>query len=439
MHHRDNARPQLERSLGLWQLVVSGVGIVIGAGIYVLVGEAAADAGGLLWLSFVIAGVLAAFTGMSYAELAGLFPTAGAEYEFARRAFNEFVGFMAGWIMIASLIVAAATVAVGFAEYLRWFIDLDARLGAAGLLLVLTAVVSTGVERSIWLSVALVALQVGGLLLVIVAGAPHLGEEPLLEGAGAGGVMAGAALVFFAFIGFDEVVTLSEETRDASRVVPRALLLSLGISTLLYVAVGVTAVSAVGADALGAAEQPLGLVMEERMGSRAGDVIAVIALASTVNTTLLVLTAATRLMFSMARDGALPPALATLGPRAGAPWIAAVAAFVVAVPFALSGSIELIAEVTNFAVYVLFVGVNLAVIRLRRLLPDVSRPFKAPGSVGGVPITAVLGIVTSVLLLFYIAPAAWLLGGLLIASGLGAWFIGPYVGRKPLRGPSMTE
>jgi APA family basic amino acid/polyamine antiporter len=307
------------------------------------------------------------------------------------------------------------------------------------LLLLLTGVVVSGVERSIWLSVVLVVLQVGGLLLVIFAGAPHIGDEPLLEGAGAGGVVAGAALVFFAFIGFDEVVTLSEEVHEANRVVPRALLLSLGISTLLYVAVGVAAVSAVGASALGAADQPLGLVMEERVGSGAGDVIAVIALASTVNTTLLVLTAAARLIFSMARDGALPPGLATVRRRGGGPWLAALAASAVAIPFALSGSIELIAEVTNFAIYVLFVGVNVAVIRLRHLLPDAPRPFTAPGNICGTPVTAVMGILTSVMLLFYIAPAAWLLGGLLVLSGLGACLIGPYVGRKPVGEASTTE
>lgn len=431
----NEAPPGLRQSLALWQLVVSGVGIVIGAGIYVLVGQAAADAGGLLWLSFIIAGLLAAFTGLSYAELAGLFPSAGAEYEFARRAFNEFVGFMAGWMMVGALIVAAAAVSVGFAQYVRWFVDIPIEAAAIGLLVVLTGIVIAGLERSIWVSVVLVALQIGGLVLVVAAGAPHIGDASLLDGAGATGVMSAAALVFFAFIGFDEVVTLSEETRDPSRTVPRALLLSLGISTLLYVLVGVAAVSAVGAEALGASDQPLGLVMEQRFGARAGDVVALIALASTTNTTLLVLTAATRVIFSMARGGALPPMFAALTPRSSAPWLGAVAAGVVAVPFALSGSIELIAEVTNFAIYVLFVGVNLAVIRLRRTSPAASRPFRAPFAIGTLPVTAVLGVLTSVLLLFYIDPAAWMLGAIMIALGVGAWLIGPYLGRKPVDAP----
>lgn len=426
-----SGRPELRRSLQLWQLVVTGVGIVIGAGIYVLVGEAAQDTGGLLWLSFVIAGVLAGLTALSYAELAGLFPAAGAEYEFARHAFNEFIAFMAGWMMVAGLIVAAAAVAVGFAHYVQWFVDVDRSIAATGLLLLLTAVVSMGLQHSIWVSVLLVTLQVGGLVLVVAVGIPDIGNETLVSGAGVTGVMSAAALVFFAFIGFDEVATLAEETRDPSRTVPRALLLALGISTLLYVLVGIAAVSSVGADALGSSPQPLGLVLEERVGSAAGDTIALIAIASTTNTTLLVLTAATRMIFSMARGGALPPAFVALTPRTSAPWLAAAAVCGVAVPFALSGQIELIAEVTNFAVFVLFVGVNFAVIRLRRRMPDAPRPFRAPLTVGSTPITAVLGVLTSVLLLFYIQPAAWLLGAIMVALGVGAWLVGPYVGRKP--------
>ncbi|MFN8584696.1 MAG: APC family permease [Dehalococcoidia bacterium] len=429
---------ELKQSLRLWQLVASGVGIVVGAGIYVLVGQAAADAGGLLWVSFLVSGALAALTGLSYAELAALFPRAGAEYEFARQAFGESIGFMAGWMMVGALLVGAAAVAVGFAHYVQWFVDVDLRVAAIGLIVALTLLVIAGLERSIWLSVALVAVQVGGLLVVIVAGAPHLGDESLREGAGIGGVMSAAALVFFAFIGFDEVVTLSEETRDPARSVPRALLLTLGISTLLYIAVGVVAVSAVGADALGRSDQPLGLVMEQDIGSRAGDVIAAIALASTTNTTLLVLTAGARMIFSMARGNVLPPVFALLTPGARTPWLAALAGAAVAIPFTLSGRIELIAQVTNFAIYVLFVGVNLAVIRLRQRRPDLPRRFRAPFEVRSVPLTAALGVVTSVFLLFYIERAAWVLGLLMVASGVAAWLASPYLGRRGA-GPMTDE
>ncbi len=420
---------ELKRTLGLWQLTVSGVGIVIGAGIYVLVGEAAADAGNMLWLAFILAAVLAALTGMSYAELAGLFPNAGAEYEFARQAFNEFTGFMAGWMMIGANIVGAAAVSLGFAAYARHFIDIDLRVAALGLLLLLTAIVISGVQRSIWLSLGLVTLQVGGLILVITAGASHVGERSLVEGSTAAGVLAASALVFFAFIGFDEIVTLSEETKDAARVVPRALLLALGISTLLYVAVGVVAISAVGADALSTAERPLALVMEDATGARASSVIAALAIASTMNTCLLMLTAASRLIYSMARGGALPPRLHRLTPRGNAPWLAALAALAVAVPFVFTRQIGLVAEVTNFAIYAIFLTVNLALIRLRFLRPDATRTIRVPLDVRGVPVFPTLGIASVVLMTVYLRPEAWVLGALMVASGIAAWHLGGHLGR----------
>lgn len=411
----------LQRTLGLWQLTVSGVGIVIGAGIYVLIGEAARDAGSAVWLAFVVAALLASLTGLGYAELASMFPSAGAEYEFARRAFGDFAGFMAGWMMIAGNAVGGAAVAIGFAEYLRHFVGVDAHAGSLALLALLTTVVIGGLRRSIWLTAGLVVLQIGGLLLVIAAGAPHLGSEPLLEGASAGGVLSAAALVFFAFIGFDEVVTLSDETRDAARVVPRALLLALGISTLLYVAVGVAAVSAIGGDALGHAERPLALVMQHDWGGRAAGILAAIALAATTNTTLLVLTAASRLLYSMARGGSLPRWLGRVGQHGHAPWAAALVAFAIAAPFALSGQIEPVAAATNFALYVIFLIVNLAVITLRFRHPALPRPFRAPLSLGRLPLLPALGLVVTLAMMAFLEPQAWLLGGGLLLAGVAAW------------------
>ncbi len=415
----------LERTLGLWQLTVSGVGIVIGAGIYVLIGSATAEAGSLVWASFVLAAVLGGLTGLSYVELAGLFPSAGAEYEFARRAFNEFWGFLAGWLMIAGNVVAAGAVALGFAEYLRHFIEVDTRVAALALLLVLTGIIASGVRRSIWLTTALVVLQVGGLLLVIAVGAPHVGDRSLTEGSMTG-VLSAAALVFFAFIGFDEVVTLSDETRDPSRVVPRALLLALGLSTLLYVAVGVVSVSTIDWRVLAASDRPLAVVLGHEGNTRSADVVAWIALASTTNTTLLVLTAASRLMFDMARKGAFPPVLGLVSRRARAPYAAALVAFVVASGFALLGSIDLVAAVTDFTVYAVFVAVNLAVLRLRHTMPDVLRPMRAGPSLGRWPVASVLGLLATLAMLAFLEVAAWGIGLALIVLALMAWMVRGY-------------
>ncbi len=410
----------LRRTLSLWQVTVAGVGIVIGAGIYVLIGEATGSAGSLVWLSFILAAVLGGLTGMSYAELAGLFPSAGAEYEFARRSLNEFWGFLTGWVMIAGNIAGAGAVPLGFAQYLRNFVDVDTRVAACGLLIVLTLVVLSGTSRSIWLTTVLVALQIGGLLLVVAAGVEHIGDRSLVEGT-ATGVLGGAALVFFAFIGFDEVVTLSDETRDPSRTIPRALLLALGISTVLYVAVGVAAVSVVDWRDLAASDRPLALVMSHDWGSRAGAIVSWIALASTMNTTLLLLTAASRLLYDMGRKGALPSFLGRVSGTTHAPVWAAIVPAVLASGFAMSGRLGLVAAVTNFAVYAVFVVVNVAVLRLRRSMPDAPRPFRVRPSLGAWPVLPVLAIGVTLLMAAFLELAAWGVGGALLALGWVTW------------------
>ncbi len=413
--------PALRRSLNFWQVTATGVGIVIGAGIYVLIGEATKDAGNGVWISFGVAAGLSALTAMSYAELTSMFPSAGAEYEYGRHAFGEFFGFIAGWMMIVAYMVAAAAVSIGFAQYLQQFVDIDARIGSVGLLVVLTFIVISGIERSIWLSVALAVLQVGGLLLVIVSGAPHIGSRSLVEGASTTGVLSGAALVFFAFIGFDDIATLAEETHDARKVMPRALLATLLISALLYMLVGLSAISLVGGDALAAADRPLSVVIAHDWGSRASSIVAFIALAATTNTTLLVLTASSRIMFGMSREGALPAVLSRVGRRGRAPYAAAILSLVVAAAFALIGNIGFVASVTNFAVYAIFLMMNAAVIALRFRMPDAERSIRAPLNVGRVALLPWIAILSILVMLIFLDRAAWALGaGALIMGGI-AW------------------
>lgn len=426
---------ELRRSLGFWQVTVSGIGIVIGAGIYVLIGPATEEAQNAVWLAFLMAAVLSALTGLSYAELAGMFPSAGAEYAFARHAFNEFAGFVVGWMMIAANLIAAAAVSIGFAHYLRQFVDVDLRVGAIGLLVVLTVIIAGGIQRSIWFSVVLVILQVGGLLLVIVAGAPHIGSTSLLEGGSVSGVLGAAALIFFAFIGFDEIVTLSEETRDAAKVIPRALLLALGVSATLYVIVAIASISVIGAPAIAGSDTPLTLVVAHDWGSRAGDIVAAIALASTTNTTLLVLTAASRLLFGMSRDGSLPYVFSSVTAGGRAPYVAAIVACVVAMFFALIGDIGLVASATDFAVYGIFIAVNVSLIVLRFRAQDVPRTFVTPFRVGRVPVLPVLGIATVLLMIGNLEWRAWLIGLGTVTAGVLLWSMLRSL-RKPASAPA---
>ena len=186
----DPATMSLRRVLGLVEVTAGGVGIIIGAGIYVLLGAATAQAGALVWAAFVVAAVLSALTGLSYAELSSMFPSAAGEYEYTRHAMPEWVAFVVGWTMIVGLVIAAATVSIGFARYLGYFVDLDPRVAALGLLAGVAAVAMIGVKQSARLTVALSAVQVGGLFFVVAIGLPHVGDVDLFDApAGMGGVL----------------------------------------------------------------------------------------------------------------------------------------------------------------------------------------------------------------------------------------------------------
>lgn len=426
MHNGGNhPATSLHRVLGMTEVTAGGVGIIIGAGIYVLLGAATAHAGPLVWAAFLMAAVLSALTGLSYAELSSMFPSAAGEYEYTRQALPEWVAFIVGWTMIAGLVVAAATVSIGFARYIGYFVDIDPRATALGLLVAVCVVAMIGVKQSARLTVGLSAVQVGGLLLVVAIGLPHVGDVDLRTGPGVGGVLTAAALVFFAFIGFDEVITLAEETRDPTRTVPRALLLALGLSTALYVAVAVAAVSVLGAGALAASPRPLADVMAHVLGGRGATVVAAIAVMTTTNTTLLALTAASRVMYGMAKAGAMPRAFAAVHPARGTPVRAIIAVASVAAVFAALGEFAVIAAVTDFAVYVVFLAVNGTVVILRRTRPDLPRPFAVAGAIRGVPVVPILGLASVALMMTQLDPHAIGLGMALCAAGLAAgWLLG---------------
>ena len=402
--------------LGLTQVTASGVGIIIGAGIYVLLAPATAHAGGLVWLSFLLAAGLCGLTGLAYAELASMFPRAGAEYEYTRQVAPEPVAFVVGWVMAVGLLIAAATISLGFGRYLQTFVDVDERLGAWSLLAAVTLVGWAGIRRASWLVLALTAVQMGGLLVVIAIGVDHVGDVDLFSGHGIGGVTSGAALVFFAFIGFDEVITLSEETVDPTRTIPRALVLALGISALLYAGTAVAAVSVLSVDALASSSRPLTDVVAHALGGSAEKGMAVVALLTTLNTTLLAVTAASRILYGMAESGSLPAVVAHLN-RRRAPSVSILGVAVAAAGFVAIGDLDLVAGATDVAVYVVFLAVNAVVVVLRLRRPDAERPFRIPGAIGRVPVVPLLGIAATLVMMPRLAPSSLLLGGGIVAVG----------------------
>lgn len=412
------SRPELRRSLGLMETTAGGVGLILGAGIYALVGEAAGTTGDALWMSFGLAAVIAALTGLSYAELASAYPKAGADYEYSRQAMGRRVASVVGWAIVAGNVVAAAAVALGFGGYFGEFAPISTTLGAMVALAVAGGIAAYGIRESMWMSIALTAVEVGGLLFIIAIGVPHVGEVPLFETkSGAAGVLSGAALVIFAYIGFEQVATLAEETREPSRTVPRAVLLSIAVSTVIYMGVAVAAVSVVGWERLSEADAPLTVVASDAIGNGASDLISVIALFSTFNTMLLMVVAASRLVYGMATAGSLPSTLGVVHGRFRTPAVAILLCTVGAIGVATFGDIGLAAQVANFAIAVGFAAVNTSLIVLRFRQPDTPRPFRLPLTVARVPVLPVLALGGVAVMIGSLDGEAVLLGLAFVAVG----------------------
>jgi APA family basic amino acid/polyamine antiporter len=349
----------LRRTLGLFQVTLSGVGVILGAGVYALIGPAAALAGNALWLSFLLAGVTAGLTAYAYAQLGRLAPRNSPEFQYTALAFGPTTGFVAGSLMLAADILATAAVTIGFGGYVRHLLGTPLTVNALALVVVLGVILYSGVRRSVAIAIVLTILEAAGLLFVIVIGLPFWRETPYLVAAPSGlaGISGAAALIFFAYLGFDELGNFAEEMRDPERDLPRALYLSMAASTAIYVLVALSAVAAVGATQLGASEAPLALVARGVLGAHADVTVSVVALAATANTALLLLVSASRSVYGMAAAGVFPTSLARVN-RASVPVAAtAVVLGLLAILVGLGG-LQAVASMTDAVVLVSFMLVN---------------------------------------------------------------------------------
>ncbi|GAB4330745.1 MAG: APC family permease [Dehalococcoidia bacterium] len=407
---RDNERgplvadqPALRRDLGLWHVSTAGVGVILGAGIYVLIGVATERAGAVVWGSFVAAAVAVSFTALSYGELASMFPRAGAGYEYVRQAFNVHVGFLEGWMTVWAEIIAAAAVALGFGAYLEELTGIDHVTGAIVLLIVGSFIAASGVLRSVLVVAVLTAAEVGGLLIVSAIGFTDFDPGRLTGDVAVLPFLSGTALLVFAFLGFEDVATLAEEAKSPERTIPLAIVISLVFATAVYVTVAVASVGSIGAEALGEASAPLATVAAIVLGARAGDFLALFGMAAAGNTALLLIMACCRRIYGMASTGAIPPGFARVSGTTRVPVAGLLIVGGIASLMALWGDIGKVADVTNFALFVAFAAVNLAVIALRLRRPAAPRPFRLPGTVPfvpwkGVPVIPVLGLLSLALL-----------------------------------------
>lgn len=422
----------LKRALGLVEVTFSGLGIILGAGIYALIGEAAGMAGNAVWISFGLAAVVALLTGLSYAELSSMFPKASAEYEYTYQAFGKRLAFVIGWLIILSGVIGASTVALGFASYLRALAGTPIIPAAAVLIFVLSGVLFAGIKQSAWLAIVFTLIEATGLIAIIVIGIPYIGSVDYLEmPLGLRGVFQAAALIFFAFIGFEEIVKLSEEARNPERDIPRGLVISVAVSIVLYILVALSAVGVLGWERLSESSAPFAEIAFVAFGESASLVLSVIALFATANTVLLMLLAASRIAYGMAEENSLPRFLARVHLRTRTPWASILAVMTLSAAFLFLGDIGLVANVTNFTLFLTFIFINAALVILRLRNPEIPRPFRVPLSLGRVPIIPIAGLATCALMITQLSFQVIAIGiALTLAGGLVALFYAGSDGRN---------
>jgi basic amino acid/polyamine antiporter, APA family len=371
----EDRSPTLSRALSLWHVTLYGLGVTIGAGIYVLIGAAAARAGMQAPIAFVLAAVLMALSAASFAELACRFPVAAGEAAYAREAFDSSrLATVVGLLVVAIAIISAAAISIGSAGYLAVFVPLPKWALVGCIIVAMGAIAVWGVKESVSFAGLMTIVEIGGLLALIGAGAvsdqpivARLPEMFVLEVRTTvlTGLVAATLLAVFAFIGFEGLANIAEEVHDPKRNLPRAIFLTLTIATVLYVSVVWIALVAVGPERLGASEAPLALVFERLTGA-SPHTMSLIALVATLNGIIVQLIMSSRVLYGLARQGDLPKAFGKVHGRTRTPVIATVATTVVVLVLALALPLHALAEITSRLTLVVFALVNISLIRIRQ-------------------------------------------------------------------------
>ena len=412
-----NEKIELRQEFGLVTATIFGISVIVGAGIYAIIGAATAIAGAGVWLSFIIASLVALLTGLSYAELASMFPKAGSSFLYVLKGLkNKMLGFITGWLVLFETMVGAAAISMAFGNYLASILTFPVTLAAFAVILFFSIVNLIGIRESIRLNNIMFIMEIGGLLFVIAAGFLFGAAQPDLMDFEMMQVFAGAALVFFAMLGFEMLASESEEAKDARHTIPHAIILSIIICTVLYVLFAIAALLLVGPEVLGASTAPVKDVVIPLLGEYAF-IFAIIALASTANTVMICLITASRLSYGMANEHALPSFISKVNKKFRTPHFAVIFAFLVATLFLLLANMVIIAEVTNFAALTAFFMVNISVIVLRLREPKARREFHIPLSVANVPLPAVVGAISVLVMITFLSPEAMFYGAGLILVG----------------------
>jgi APA family basic amino acid/polyamine antiporter len=314
--------------------------------------------------------------------------------------------------------IGASTVALGFGGYFNALFNVPVEIGAIFLLVSLSFIIFLGIRESAWFAIVATLIEAGGLVLIIFIGLPYFGNVDYFKmPQGLKGVFEASALIFFAYIGFEGIVKLSEETKSPEKTIPKGLMLAIFISIVLYILVAVSAVSVMGWERLSKSDAPFADLAFNVLGSKASAVLSVIALFATANTVLMMQLASSRITYGMADSFSLPGMFAALHPSRRTPWVAILSMTLLSMVFVFAGDIELVANVTNFTLFVTFIVINATLILLRYREPGLKRPFRVPLTIGKFPVLPLFGLAFCIFMLSQLNAEVLLIGAMLILLG----------------------
>jgi APA family basic amino acid/polyamine antiporter len=396
---------ELKKTFGLFDAFNIGIGAIIGAGIFVVTGIGASLAGPALLVSLLISAGIAAFTALSFAELSVLIPKEGGGYEFAHELISPFAGFITGWLWLLSNVVVGAVVSLGFAHYFALFFPIPVHITAVIACIIIITINYLGARELGVVNNALVVFKLFILACFVVFGirAINLGNiTSSFLPHGSIGVLQGAAFMFFAFAGFARITVIGEEVKDPKKTIPRAILLALGVSTIIYLLVSYTAIGLVGYQALANSGSPLADAAHAE-GNTMLLLISLGALAATFSVLLTTLLGTSRVSFAMARNKDLPKFFNKLHPKRSIPYVAILIFGIIMTLFAAFTDLTSAVAIANFASLFYYAIANYAALKIDK--PRYPR------------IIPIVGLLTCILLLFFLTPAAWIIGSLSLVVG----------------------
>lgn len=365
--------PSLKRVLTLPLLTLYGLGTTVGAGIYVLVGEVAGQAGYLAPVAFLLAALLAGVSALSFAELSVRFPVSAGEAVYVQEGFNSSaIASIVGFMVIGAGVVSSATIINGFAGYFQRLVEIPDWAALTGISVLLVVIAIWGIAESVTIAAIVTVIEIGGLLIIIGAAGVNLDNVPTLTDQLSGtlekpliyGVLAGGVLAFYAFIGFEDMVNVVEEVKDVRRVMPRAIIWTVVITTLFYVTVSSVAVLTIPPVELSNSKAPLADIYEKATGGGA-EMISLISVLAILNGALIQVVMASRVLYGLANKGLVHPAIAKIHPKTRTPIVATLVVGAMILTLALSFDLLSLAQVTSLITLTVFALVNFALVRIK--------------------------------------------------------------------------